>query len=82
MSKRLSLAVLQIIPKHHDLLPAGLVKAMTMLDELGCPYGFYDIERSPDPDFRSSLLRLFASIKEDTILVSMACQIITPRSSH
>ena len=68
-----SLAVLQIIPKHHELLPAGLIKAMAILDELGQPYGFYDIERSPDPDFRSSLMQLLSSIKEDTILVSMAC---------
>ncbi len=67
------LAVLQIIPKHHDLLPVGLVKALALLDELGHPYGFYDIERSPEPDFRLSLLQLISSIKEDTILVSMAC---------
>ena len=73
MKKNHSLAVLQIIPKHHDLLPVGLVKALAILDELGHPYGFYDIERTSDPDFRSSLLQLLAGIKEDTILVSMAC---------
>lgn len=68
-----SLAILQIIPKHHDLLPVGLVKALAILDELGNPYGFYDIERSSEPDFRSALLQLLSSIKEDTVLVSMAC---------
>jgi radical SAM superfamily enzyme YgiQ (UPF0313 family) len=73
MTTRHSLAVLQIIPKHHGLLPVGLLKALAMLDDLGQPYGFYDIERSKDPDFRSSLLQLFSSIKEDTVLVSMAC---------
>ncbi len=73
IKKHPSLAVLQIIPKHHELLPAGLVKALSCLDQLGQPYGFYDIERSSDPDFRSSLMQLFSSIKEDTILVSMAC---------
>ena len=39
----------------------------------GHPYGFYDIERVPGPDFRSSLLQLLSGIKEDTVLVSMAC---------
>ena len=73
MKKPHSLAILQIIPKHHGLLPIGLVKALALLDEMGHPYGFYDIERSPDPDFRSSFLQLLSSIKEDTILVSMAC---------
>ncbi|MDP2653387.1 MAG: radical SAM protein [Candidatus Omnitrophota bacterium] len=73
MKESRSLAVLQIIPKHHGLLPVGLVKALAILDELGCPYGFYDIERSTEPDFRSSLMQLLTSIKEETILVSMAC---------
>jgi Radical SAM superfamily len=73
MKTRRPLAVLQIIPKHHELLPVGLVKALAMLDELGQPYGFYDIERSREPDFRSSLMQLLSSIKEDTVLVSMAC---------
>ncbi|MBF0571235.1 MAG: radical SAM protein [Candidatus Omnitrophica bacterium] len=73
MKKPCSLAVLQIIPKHHHLLPVGLVKALAILDEGGHPYGFYDIERSPEPDFRSALLQLLSSIKEETVLVSMAC---------
>jgi len=73
MKRSSSLAVLQIIPKHHDLLPAGLIKALAILDDLGHPYGFYDIERTPETDFRSALMQLFSSIKEDTILVSMAC---------
>ncbi len=73
MKKYRSIAVLQIIPKHHDLLPVGLVKALSFLDQLGHPYGFYDIERAPGADFRSSLLQLLASIKEETVLVSMAC---------
>jgi hypothetical protein len=73
MKKNQSIAILQIIPNHHDLLPAGLIKALFTLDQLGCPYGFYDIERSCQGDFRLALLKLFASIKEDTILVSMAC---------
>ena len=71
--KRSALAVLQIIPKHHELLPAGLIKALNLLDALGQPYTFYDIERSPEPDFRSSLQQLLAGIKEETVLVSMAC---------
>jgi radical SAM superfamily enzyme YgiQ (UPF0313 family) len=73
MKKFPSLAVLQIIPKHHELLPVGLIKALAVLDELGCPYGFYDIERSVKTDFRSSLIQLLSSIKEETVLVSMAC---------
>ncbi|MDE1919915.1 MAG: radical SAM protein [Candidatus Omnitrophica bacterium] len=73
MKKGRSLAILQIIPKHHELLPVGLMKALSLLDALGHPYGFYDIERSPDPDFRSSLMHVLSGIKEDTVLVSMAC---------
>lgn len=73
MKKDKTIAILQIIPNHHDLLPAGLIKALLTLDQLGCPYAFYDIERSCKGDFRLALIRLFASIKEDTILVSMAC---------
>lgn len=73
MKESRSIAILQIIPNHHELLPARLIKALAMLDEMGCPYGFYDIERSVDHDFRRALLKLFASIKEETILVSMAC---------
>lgn len=68
-----SLAVLQIIPNHHELLPVRLIKALATLDGLGCPYGFYDIERSHEHDFRLALLKLLVSIKEDTVLVSMAC---------
>ena len=37
MKKCPSLAVLQIIPKHHGLLPVGLVKALSYLDGLGSP---------------------------------------------
>jgi hypothetical protein len=66
-------AILQIIPNHHDLLPARLVKALAMLDELGHPYTLHDIERSSERDFRLALMKLFAGIKEDTVLVSMAC---------
>ncbi len=73
MKGKPSLAILQIIPNHHELLPVRLIKALAMLDELGCPYGFYDIERYPEYDFRLALLKLLSSIKEDTVLVSMAC---------
>lgn len=73
MKAKQSFAILQIIPNHHELLPARLIKALATLDELGCSYGFYDIERCPEHDFRLALLKLFSSIKEDTILVSMAC---------
>lgn len=73
MKETPSLAILQIIPNHHELLPVRLIKALAMLDEFGCPYGFYDIERCPEYDFRLALLKLLSSIKEDTILVSMAC---------
>ena len=73
MKEKRSLAVLQIIPNHHELLPARLIKALATLDELGCSYGFYDIERSAEHDFRLALLKLLSGIKEDTILVSMAC---------
>lgn len=73
MKKIPSLAILQIIPKHHELLPVGLLRALATLDELGHPYRFYDVERLPEPDFRLSLMALMSSIKEDTVLVSMAC---------
>lgn len=73
MKQTSPIAILQIIPNHHDLLPAGLIKALSILDDLGCPYSFYDIERSYQSDFRLSLMKLFASIKEETVLVSMAC---------
>lgn len=73
MKRLRSLAILQIIPNHHDLLPARLIKALCLLDGHGYPYGFYDIERFPEPDFRLALLKLLSGIKEDTVLVSMAC---------
>ncbi len=73
MSCSRPVAVLQIISNHHMLLPARLVRALALLDELDYPYKFYDIERSPELDFRSALVKLFASIKEETVLVSMAC---------
>lgn len=73
MKEKQSLAILQIIPNHHELLPARLIKALAMLDELGYSYGFYDIERCPEHDFRLALMKMLSSIKEDTVLVSMAC---------
>ncbi len=73
MTKSHPVAILQIIPNHHELLPTRLIKALVMLDEIKQPYSFYDIERTTTRDFRTALIKLFASIKEDTILVSMAC---------
>lgn len=73
MTKIHPIAILQIIPNHHELLPARLIKALAMLDGINKPYSFYDIERATTRDFRTALLKLFASIKEDTVLVSMAC---------
>ncbi len=72
-TKRRSVAVLQIIPNHHDLLPSGMIKALYILDQLRYPYTFYDIERSYSRDLRLSLIKLFSGIKEDVVLVSMAC---------
>jgi len=73
IKKHPAFAVLQIIPKHHDLLPVELVRALSILDELQAPYSFYDIERATNPDFRTSLMELLSGIKEETVLVSMAC---------
>jgi len=73
MKKRPTIAVLQIIPNHHELLPVGLLKALSCLEESKLPFGYYDILQSPAGDFRLSLMRLLAGIKEETILVSMAC---------
>jgi len=68
-----AVAVLQIIPNHHFLLPEKMIRALAALETAGFPYVFYDITQCPEQDFRSAIIKLFSSIKEGTVLVSMAC---------
>lgn len=67
------IAILQIIPDHHSLLPNNLLRALVFLGQHKINYTFYDIEKVNIKGIGLSLESLLESIKEDTVIVSLAC---------
>ncbi len=67
------IALLQIIVNHHELLPINLIKAIVLLEQHNIDHAVYNIEMSPQNDFETALTELFSKIKENTIIVSLAC---------
>ena len=78
-SRRQNLAILQLIPKHQNMLPNQLVRALSLLKYHQVGYAVYDLEASPENEAEQAVTSLFVKIKEDVIVVSLACHYNYPK---
>jgi pyruvate-formate lyase-activating enzyme len=77
--RRKKFAILQLIPKHQNMLPNQLVRALSLLKYHQVEYAVYDLEASLEAEAGQAVASLFAKIREDEVVVSLACHYNYPK---